>query len=653
MNKPNTYKRRLSILLIAGLVVSFVTMHVESVEAATSAWNPTLLVNTESFQTVDEGDSTTDVEIRFGGTLNEKLYWNRSPARFEFTDDVHIQGNITGSGTLKVDGSITTEGDITLNQDQTAADTVLTFGSDTTNETVKFLNNEDRFEFSDDLNVTGGFYASGSLIVAGDSKFKADLTINSDQGAADTVLTFGSDSTNETLKFLNNEDRFEVSDDFAATGNITASGLLVIESSGRIKGDIYGSGTIIAHTALKTRGDITLNDDATAADTVITFGSDTNDETMKFLNNEDRFEVSDDFNVTGQLYASGTTILGGDQKVKGDITLNSDQGAADTVLTFGSDSTNETVKFLNNEDRFEFSDDLNVTGGLYASGALIVGGAGSIKGDFTINSDQGVADTILTFGSDTTNETVKFLNNEDRFEFSDDLRTTGNLYSSGTLIVDCAATFKSTIRLNGVTYTFPTSDGSASGKVLKTNSAGQLSWSSDIDTSTATATRNSGSMISLSPDYPGAIYFSSGAATNAVGTLGLRYDSGSTVNYYRWQSTKTTSQNYWIISRVRIPDQFSGWESTKPIEFRYRSSGGWLEVRALDTNNAVISLSSHTKLSNSSWTTATITGPEVSGAFASGSYITLMVKMVSSGAAVTDRAYADASFINLNLETKN
>ncbi|OGJ74717.1 hypothetical protein A2217_00035 [Candidatus Peribacteria bacterium RIFOXYA2_FULL_55_28] len=35
------------------------------------------------------------------------------------------------------------------------------------------------------------------------------------------------------------------------------------------------------------------------------------------------------------------------------------------------------------------------------------------------------------------------------------------------------------MKLNGVTYTFPTSDGSASGKVLKTNSAGQLVWSTD------------------------------------------------------------------------------------------------------------------------------------------------------------------------------
>ena len=36
---------------------------------AVSDWDPTLLVNTESFQIIDEGDGTTPVEIRFGDTL--------------------------------------------------------------------------------------------------------------------------------------------------------------------------------------------------------------------------------------------------------------------------------------------------------------------------------------------------------------------------------------------------------------------------------------------------------------------------------------------------------------------------------------------------------------------------------------------------------
>src|SRR3989339_1242744 len=131
---------------------------------------------------------------------------------------------------------------------------------------------------------------------------------------------------------------------------------------------------------------------------------------------------------------------------------------------------------------------LSIRDSITGSGVLVIQGATTLKStlavtgnittraDFTLNSDQGADDAILTFGSDTTNETLKFLNNEDRFEFSDDVRITGGTYASGALIVDGAAIFKSTVKLNGVTYTFPTSDGSASGRFFATNAAGQLSW---------------------------------------------------------------------------------------------------------------------------------------------------------------------------------
>lgn len=47
--------------------------------------------------------------------------------------------------------------------------------------------------------------------------------------------------------------------------------------------------------------------------------------------------------------------------------------------------------------------------------------------------------------------------------------------SSGSLIVEAG----NTVSINGVTYNFPPSDGSSSGKVLHTDGAGNLSWSTD------------------------------------------------------------------------------------------------------------------------------------------------------------------------------
>ena len=51
--------------------------------------------------------------------------------------------------------------------------------------------------------------------------------------------------------------------------------------------------------------------------------------------------------------------------------------------------------------------------------------------------------------------------------------------SSGASIFDANVRFNSSVTLNGVTYIFPGGDGTGSGKVLKTNGAGQLSWTDD------------------------------------------------------------------------------------------------------------------------------------------------------------------------------
>ncbi len=62
---------------------------------------------------------------------------------------------------------------------------------------------------------------------------------------------------------------------------------------------------------------------------------------------------------------------------------------------------------------------------------------------------------------------------------------------TGSAIFDGNARFNSTMTLNGVTYSFPGSDGNGSGKVLKTNAAGQLSWSDDNTVGTGLS-QNSG-----------------------------------------------------------------------------------------------------------------------------------------------------------------
>lgn len=120
-------------------------------------------------------------------------------------------------------------------------------------------------------------------------------------------------------------------------------------------------------------------------------------------------------------------------------------------------------------------------------------GSGTNLLNFGINASQATADAVLTFGNDAGLETLKFNDATERFEFSDDVGVSGDLEvagtasgrvlhaqdrleSSGALVIDGATTLGSTVKLGGVTYTFPASDGTASGRVLATNGAGQLIW---------------------------------------------------------------------------------------------------------------------------------------------------------------------------------
>src|SRR3989339_1979739 len=194
---------------------------------------------------------------------------------------------------------------------------------------------------------------------------------------------------------------------------------------------------------------------------------------------------------------------------------------------------------------------LSIRDSITGSGVLVIQGATTLKstlavtgnvttqGDLTLNSDQGAADTILTFGSDTTNETLKFLNNEDRFEFSDDVRITGGTYASGALIVDGAAIFKSTVRLNGVTYTFPTSDGTASGRILATNAAGQLSWTKGFTQAEA----DSRYVMVQGDTMTGGLLINVGGAASAAIDNGIALEVAGTVSgsHLHAQSLLTSS----------------------------------------------------------------------------------------------------------------
>jgi len=174
-----------------------------------SSW-AILLVNTEAFQTIDDADAASDLSLKFGEVLNKSLSYSRSLGSFQFNDDLAVTGNINATGTMSASGSLSVEGagtfgsvvtagNMTLNSQNAAQDAVITFGNSQGAETLKFLNAEQRFEFSNGVRIPGALMGSGSLSIDGNAVIHGTLS-----GTTITSATLQNITLNGASNFISN-----------------------------------------------------------------------------------------------------------------------------------------------------------------------------------------------------------------------------------------------------------------------------------------------------------------------------------------------------------------------------------------------------------------------------------------------------------------
>ncbi len=572
--------------------------------AVASSWSPTLLVNTESFQIIDDGDGTTDIELRFGDSANERIYWDVSAARFDFTDDVYIEGNLQVTGTAS--GQI-------IHADQTLSSSGSLVWEGTASGAALWVST---FEGA---GLTDCDAASSKVIW--DATTKKFTCGTDDTGSAG--ISFGEAST------------WFVNDD-----GDTMTGALIIndESNAQAALEVQGtaSGRIVrAQDALNSSGTLTVDGEALFRDNV-TFGS-----TVKLNNVTYTFPFSDGTSSGKVLKTdgAGNLVWSTDTDTDTNTTYTAGNGLNLNSTTFQLNAT-VTGTLLQASTTLASSGTLVVEGATTLNGAttinntLGVTGTISTNSNLTINADNGDADAVLTFGNDAGAKAITYSNANTRFEFNDDIKTTGNL-SGSTLTID------GNVTIRGQTYAFPTNSG-GSGYVLRTDGAGNLAWAAD-------AGPGSGDILFLQPDYANAIYFASGSTT--IGTLAMSGSTFDNENYYLWNSTKGTLQDYWISVRVRVPETFTAWDPVKPIEFRYKTADGTaatnhVTVRLKDTAGSFVALTGAQGLASATWATAAITGPQSSGTYTPGGYITAFVKL-----ATTSSGWASAGFLEFNWET--
>lgn len=123
--------------------------------------------------------------------------------------------------------------------------------------------------------------------------------------------------------------------------------------------------------------------------------------------------------------------------------------------------------------------------------------------------------------------------------------------------------------------------------------------------------------LMMNPSFEKASYQGDGG--DNIGQLSVSHDNITLKNFYVWTSTRTSIQDYDIILRLPVPDNFVRWKTsatTNPVSLTYRSTSGnaannKADIQIYDTAGVPVTLSGSTaNLVNTSWAT---TGMELSG----------------------------------------
>lgn len=178
----------------------------------------------------DDDSSVTNISLQFGDTLGQILEYDLVNTRFEFTDDLYIQG------ALAIEGE-----SFSVNVDGTAADSSLDFNAGAAN--LLYSNGTDEFIFSDAVNVTGDLDTTGNITVTGTvdgvdvSSIGAQahdqntdtgsstntFILDTDDTGGDIGIQFGTTLT-EVIGWEDASSRFSISDDLYVDGTLEVNG---------------------------------------------------------------------------------------------------------------------------------------------------------------------------------------------------------------------------------------------------------------------------------------------------------------------------------------------------------------------------------------------------------------------------------------------
>lgn len=210
-------KNRLLVLAATTLVA--MVMVAPAAHAATS--DPDDLVNTEAFLTIAPGATGDDVQLQFGTDAADRLLqFSIANDRFEFGNDVYVNGNMEVQSNIYQDGNT-----FTLDNDNIGAGAdvfiVAEQGTDA-DGTLRYNSTTNEWEISND----GGTYYSVSTSNDLDNLTGTDsntFVLDQDDTTGDVILQFGN-TLAESLRWDSVNNRFVLSDDLYIDGTLELNG---------------------------------------------------------------------------------------------------------------------------------------------------------------------------------------------------------------------------------------------------------------------------------------------------------------------------------------------------------------------------------------------------------------------------------------------
>ncbi|MCF7845089.1 MAG: hypothetical protein K9M03_04670 [Kiritimatiellales bacterium] len=333
---------------------------------------------------------------------------------------------------------------------------------------------------------------------------------------------------------------------------------------------------------------------------------------LQLKNNQDMtFSVGNigDVLTTGGLTASGTVAT------ESGIVINMDNEAKDAVLVFGAFLGQQTLKFLNDEHVFEFSDDLRTTGNLSASGVLAIESNADVGGNLTVGGlINGIDISSLVSSQDDYHLKVSSGAGLTIDVAGGSYRLGGNVTNyngvTGQSLVNDALNYVY-FNTGGLVINqtgFPTDQMYIQLSTVLT-AGGDISTVTDRRIFNSSDTEHTVTKV-FKPEFEGAAY--AGDGSNNVGQLRINNSGGNLMNYYMWTSTRSSLNDYDILLRFTLPPDFVRWGST-PLAVSYKSSSSsasdnQMDITLYDSSGNIVTLSgTSTGLSNTGWTTTTHT----------------------------------------------